>query len=268
VSSGGTLYGILGLAAGATRREIKSAFRRLALRHHPDRNRNSDEAAARFRVVRNAYDVLSDPARRVEYDTFLSRSAFAFRQGSAAPTEHRRGWQLAGSTDDAAAILGHLHWVLWDIEDLVRSEPDWAVEFSGISLQWYVENMLRFIDRWVLTPAGFPGYLHQAADLRFHAELSGVVRPGPQVGGHSPFGRVTDYFYHIRLRVDELFRKEKLTDLLRPIPDTDIRLLDSILEAHNYCVHYLAHLKRCLSGEATRVPEFRHTIQWFADRSG
>jgi hypothetical protein len=94
-----------------------------------------------------------------------------------------------------------------------------------------------------------------------------MARPKRQVNGHSPFARVTDYFYHVRLRVDELFRKGRLTDLLRPIPDTDIRLVDCILEAHNYCVHYLACLRRCLSGKDTCVPEFRHTIQWFVEHS-
>ena len=60
------LYDILGLAAAASTEKIKSAFRRSALQHHPDRS-DSPEAAARFRVIHNAYSVLSDPEKRAAY---------------------------------------------------------------------------------------------------------------------------------------------------------------------------------------------------------
>lgn len=60
-------YVILGLTPAATPADIKRAYRRLARQHHPDTNKNPD-AARRFRQITEAYEVLSDPARRRAYD--------------------------------------------------------------------------------------------------------------------------------------------------------------------------------------------------------
>lgn len=64
------LYATLGVARTATGEEIKKAYRRLARTHHPDANPGDPEAAARFKELSRAYEVLSDPERRQRYDTF------------------------------------------------------------------------------------------------------------------------------------------------------------------------------------------------------
>jgi curved DNA-binding protein CbpA len=61
-------YAILGVATSAAEEEIKRAYRRLALRHHPDRNPGDRRAEERFKQISEAYAVLMDPARRREYD--------------------------------------------------------------------------------------------------------------------------------------------------------------------------------------------------------
>jgi curved DNA-binding protein CbpA len=61
-------YAILGVTAAVTPAELKKAYRKLARRHHPDRNNGDPEAAARFREITEAYEILSDPALRAEYD--------------------------------------------------------------------------------------------------------------------------------------------------------------------------------------------------------
>ena len=63
----GDHYAALGLAANGTLADIKRAFRQKASYYHPDRNTAAD-AALRFREVQQAYDVLSDPERRQQYD--------------------------------------------------------------------------------------------------------------------------------------------------------------------------------------------------------
>jgi molecular chaperone DnaJ len=63
------LYEVLGVERGASDAEIKRAFRKLAQRWHPDVNQDPD-AAARFKEVSEAYQILSDPERRQRYDTF------------------------------------------------------------------------------------------------------------------------------------------------------------------------------------------------------
>ena len=62
-------YEVLGLSRNATDDEIRSAHRKLAREHHPDLNK-SDDAAERFNEVQQAYDVLSDPEKRRNYDRY------------------------------------------------------------------------------------------------------------------------------------------------------------------------------------------------------
>ena len=64
-------YAILGVPASATTSEIKKAFRRLAVRYHPDKN-PAPEAKPRFQEINEAYDVLGDPEKRASYDVRLA----------------------------------------------------------------------------------------------------------------------------------------------------------------------------------------------------
>jgi len=65
-------YKILGVPRNATQEEIKRAYRRLALKYHPDRNRGNKEAEEKFKEINEAYAVLSDPEKRRQYDRFGS----------------------------------------------------------------------------------------------------------------------------------------------------------------------------------------------------
>jgi curved DNA-binding protein len=61
-------YKTLGVDKNATEKEIKSAFRKLARKHHPDMNPDNPQAEARFKEVNEAYEVLGDPEKRKKYD--------------------------------------------------------------------------------------------------------------------------------------------------------------------------------------------------------
>jgi molecular chaperone DnaJ len=63
-------YDVLGISRNASDQEIKSAYRKLALQHHPDRNPGNKEAEEKFKEAAEAYSVLSDPQKRVNYDRF------------------------------------------------------------------------------------------------------------------------------------------------------------------------------------------------------
>jgi len=63
-------YEVLGVQKNATEAEIKKAFKRMAMKYHPDRNPDNAEAENRFKEAREAYDVLSDAQKRAAYDQF------------------------------------------------------------------------------------------------------------------------------------------------------------------------------------------------------
>ena len=63
-------YSILGVNRTATADEIKKQFRKLALKYHPDRNPGNKAAEAKFKEISEAYEVLSDPEKRSQYDRF------------------------------------------------------------------------------------------------------------------------------------------------------------------------------------------------------
>ncbi len=62
------LYGVLGVPRDADTPTIKKAYRKLAAKHHPDRNKDDPAAEARFKEVNHAYEVLSDDGKRAMYD--------------------------------------------------------------------------------------------------------------------------------------------------------------------------------------------------------
>ena len=61
-------YEILGVSTDASESEIKKAFRTLSLEYHPDRNNNSEESTQKFQEINEAYETLSDPQKKNEYD--------------------------------------------------------------------------------------------------------------------------------------------------------------------------------------------------------
>lgn len=77
-------YDILEITNDATPKQVRDAYRKLALLHHPDRNRNNPEAAERMKAINESYAVLSDPQKRREYDalkkTYGSAAYGQFRQ--------------------------------------------------------------------------------------------------------------------------------------------------------------------------------------------
>lgn len=87
-------YEVLGIARDADNASIKKAHRQLALKLHPDKNLGNDGAAEQFRLVQQAYEVLSDPQERKWYD------------------DHRdailAGWSAGGGNDDGDAAAGML----------------------------------------------------------------------------------------------------------------------------------------------------------------
>ena len=61
-------YATLGVSKGATAKEIKQSYRKLARKHHPDVNPGDKAAETKFKEINEAYEVLGDPDKRRKYD--------------------------------------------------------------------------------------------------------------------------------------------------------------------------------------------------------
>src|SRR5215207_5164343 len=93
-------YEVLGVSRGASEAEIKSAYRKLAVRHHPDKNPGDAEAEEKFKEAAEAYSVLSDAEQRTRYDRFGHAGV-----SSGAGAQANWGAQGFGGIED---ILGDL----------------------------------------------------------------------------------------------------------------------------------------------------------------
>src|ERR1700755_114502 len=69
-------YSVIGVPASATNDEIKKQYRKLAAKHHPDKNQNDPKAADRFKEISEAYQVIGDPDKRQQYDQMRQLGAF------------------------------------------------------------------------------------------------------------------------------------------------------------------------------------------------
>src|SRR5262245_52176278 len=149
-------YAILGVPATASDEEMKRAYRRLALRHHPDRNPGDRRAEERFKEISEAYAVLMDPARRREYDRL-------------------RGERTAGSQPTGPS---------WKEEELFRDlfrDPRTASIFEELTREW--------------TRMGYRGNEAFLRDVFFRGRAVIVIGPGGvrwvgSFGGRAPAERM------------------------------------------------------------------------------
>src|SRR3954471_10097094 len=69
-------YAVLGVSASASQDEIKKQYRKLAAKHHPDKNQGDPKAADRFKEISEAYQVIGDADKRKQYDQMRQLGAF------------------------------------------------------------------------------------------------------------------------------------------------------------------------------------------------
>jgi DnaJ-class molecular chaperone len=92
-------YTVLGVSRSADQNEIKTAWRMMAKKLHPDQNRSDPNAQSRFTEVGRAYDLLKDPDKRRRYDEMLNRSSFA--GGAPSPSSSSGNSGFGGSSSRA-----------------------------------------------------------------------------------------------------------------------------------------------------------------------
>lgn len=193
------LYRVLGVSPDASADEIKKAYRRLAKENHPDRNPDDAAAEARFKEVSAAWDVLSDPERRKQYDTFGEAST---RPGFNA--DQARAWQgahMGGSPEDMLRdLFGRFGGDFGGFGGPPDARADLQLDFRTAALGG--ERELRFADGRVLR-VRIPAGVSDGGTLRLRGK-------GPQGG---------DLRITLHVHPDEVFEREGL-DLHLDLPIT------------------------------------------------
>jgi len=109
-------YKTLGVNKGATEKEIKSAFRKLAQKYHPDRNRGDKRAEEHFKAINEAYEVLGDKEKRAKYDEL--GSSYAQWEQMGRPGGGFDFGQWASAMGGSGARRGNVHVEYQNLEDL------------------------------------------------------------------------------------------------------------------------------------------------------
>ena len=99
------LYEILGVSKNASEDELKKAYRRLAMKYHPDRNPDDTDAEAKFKEAKEAYEILTDAQKRAAYDQF---GHAAFEGGMGGGAGAAGGYGGAGFSDIFGDVFGDI----------------------------------------------------------------------------------------------------------------------------------------------------------------
>jgi len=233
-------YDILDISPSAGIDDIKQAYRRAAMRWHPDRNNNADASQTQFIIIQNAYDILSDSRRRAAYDQFIAASRNFQRVSRHTAPEKK---QLPGTASlSAEELYRRINILLWDIEDFIRIARNrktyipFDAQYSSRPLWQYILTMLTFIDRWMLDTA----------------ILTNLCIP-PQSTGWVP---IANYFFALRKRADRMFSAMTDADLLEYSPFSNERKIDCIIESERHTMHYLNFLIRIQNDASVQFGAF------------
>lgn len=167
-----TLYDTLGLERDATDEQIRSAFRRLALKHHPDRfdGAKRKEAEERFQVITEAFNVLSHPQSREKYDKEISKGT---DNKAMDPKEIARRLTAKGSQSmregNWAEALEHLKLAIDHDDDNARAHFFYGQALGRVPSR--IGDALRHVERAATLEPSNPTMKAEAAVLSLAAGM-------------------------------------------------------------------------------------------------
>jgi molecular chaperone DnaJ len=184
-------YQILGVGRDASADEIKKAYRKLALKYHPDRNSGDKDAEENFKEISEAYEVLGDPAKRQTYDRFGYEGVkSSFRGGSFS-------WEDFSHATDFQDIFGDLFSSLFGFGGMGRSYARPRGRDLRVRLNLSLDDVFHGKDTQITLKR-----------LEVCANCGGDgCRPGtkpspcPRCGGHGQI-RITQGFFHLTTTCD------------------------------------------------------------------
>ncbi len=210
-------YRVLGVNKNASEEEIKRAFRKLAMKYHPDRNPGDKSAENKFKEINEAYEVLGDPKKRARYDQ-LGDSYFRYQQAGGAP--------------------GGFNWEEWftqapggrtvrmDAEDLFGGLGGFSDFFRAIFGGMDVDTIRQTTGR-ARQPAAYQQPVEITLEEAYHGttrtlqidgrRLEGKIPAGAQtgtkirlagVGPVGPDGRKSDIYLVVQVRPDPRFERK------------------------------------------------------------
>ena len=177
-------YKALGVSREASAEEIKKAYRRLARENHPDRNPDDAAAEDRFKTIQQAYDTLSDPEKRKQYDAGGMFGGFGGARGGPAGFASDIGdifsTIFGRGGPDARAVAGA------DLETEIRLSFDQAVNGSQISVSVPKLERCQTCRGSGAKPGTSPSLCPRCGGRGIDAQSQGffsISQPCPQCGG-------------------------------------------------------------------------------------
>ncbi len=201
-----TYYNILGLDPRASKEAIRSSFRQLALRYHPDRNAAEKNAHTVFIAIHNAYQVLINERTRRDYDAYLASIAprrVAGRRHSS--RQHPRVHETVSVFNSA----------LWGLEDLLKGidNENMAHRVGKITIYEYVLKLLGYLENEILNESSrFSSFAGKRSKAKLHLD---------------------NYFFLLRVEIEKHLRELETGDCssgLRRIVAVEAELVKSMEE--------------------------------------
>ena len=247
-------YQVLGIKKNSSHEQVKEAFRKLSMEHHPDKNNNSESSNRTFRIIVNSYEILSDDLKRREYDEFLNKSEYLhkFYQSDAVYLSGAAGYSNA-------EILEKINISLWEIDDYLTNKT------SGKLNMEYILIILTFLDKWILEPYGFPDYFMEARQLKRYDPRDYIkILSGPTVrNSHLPYNNLNEYYFDVRKRANKFISKYEKRELYEEPGSEGCSLLDRIIEYSDMAIHYLSYIIGSEKEREKIIPEYEFSNKIF-----